>query len=118
MACKLSKIYLIHFVMGKVFKCVLTYNYYYNSVRRDYCSKYTKKYFKEFLAKVPMLGFHANPSFSSSKSFIKLSLEHIRNKLWGLIILRAQTVKHIYCWLTYSFITCIFHNLVTHIVTR
>lgn len=44
MVCKVGKHYLVYFVMGKVFKCVLTYNYYYNSVRRDYCPKYIKIY--------------------------------------------------------------------------
>lgn len=47
MTSKVSKNYLIYFLTGKVFKCVLTYNYQCKSTGEDYYPKCTKMYCKE-----------------------------------------------------------------------
>lgn len=57
MTSKVSKNYLIYFLTGKVFKCVLIYNYQCKSTGEDYYLKCTEMYCKElhFLVKVPNL---------------------------------------------------------------
>lgn len=57
MACKVTKNYLIEYVPAKIFKCVFTYNYHYNSMRKENHPIFTIIYCNncKFLVKVPKL---------------------------------------------------------------